>query len=98
MIRLLVEIVAAVGLSLFVGASLGLQDYIVTGAIIAAICATVIYVRQGFLKNIDSAPTLIWIAMTLGICIVLGILWPAIPVIFFYERHKTKRYHEREQL
>jgi hypothetical protein len=99
MLRFLLEVAIAIGLSILVATSpLGIESYVVIGSILATIAAVLIYSTHGLFKNIDSAPTPIWIALTLGICIVLGAMWPAMPFIFFYEREKTRRWRARHEL
>lgn len=92
MLRLLLEIVIALALSIVVITLAGVGHYIVIGAVIAAVAAAAIYATNGLINNQDSAPAGIWILMTLVLCALLGAMWPALPLIFLYERGKTKRH------
>lgn len=95
MIRFLIEVAVTIALSLVVLTSLGARDYVVIGSILATIGALLIYATHGLFRNIDNAPTGIWMLLTLGLCILLGAAWPALPMIFFYEREKTKHYRAK---
>jgi len=95
MLRFLLEIAVTIALSLVIMTALGVQNYVVIGSVLSVIGALLIYSTHGLFRNIDQAPTGIWILLTLGICLCLGAVWPALPMIFFYERGKTKRYHEK---
>lgn len=97
--RFLLEIAVTIALSLAILFSpLGVQNYIVIGAVLAGVGAVLIYSTHGLFRNIDQAPTGIWVLLTLGLCLCLGAVWPALPMIFFYEREKTKRYHAKHAL
>lgn len=95
MLRFLVEISVALGLSLLVLTSFGVERYAVIGGTIAVVGALLIYSTHGLFRNVENAPTLLWLLLTLCLCLLLGMVWPALPVIFFYERGKTKRYRAK---
>jgi hypothetical protein len=49
---------------------------VMTGALV------LMYVRAGFRNNVEAAPLRVWIPATVGVCVIAGLVWPALPILF----------------
>lgn len=83
MLRLLIElvIVALVSVTAFALLPLTVQGYIMIGAIVMIVFLLMIYSVAGFNDNDEHAPTPVWLFSTVAACALLGVLWPAVPMI-----------------
>lgn len=94
MMRFLVELLVAIGISLGVCQLIDLAFYIMVGSTTALALLLLVYSAQGFLRNRDSAPFFVWIITTVAMAVGLGVIWPSIPIIYAW-RVRTERIRRR---
>ena len=91
---LLVEILFVV-IAMMLGIELLREIYGLFAIMFATAFLLLVYSSQGFVRNRDSAPFLVWIATTFGLALAFGLFWIAMPIVVVTQELRTRHARKR---